>query len=48
MVGFHVCLGTACMSGVDRSQKNAQDSLELEDPGDMSHHVGAGNHTLLL
>ena len=48
MVGLHVCLCTTCMSGVERVQKNAQDSWELEVPGDVSHHVGAGNHTLLF
>lgn len=48
VVGLHVCLGITYMSGVDRGRKSAQDSLELEVPGDVSHHVGAGNHTLLL
>lgn len=48
MVGLHVCLGTACTSGVDRGWKSAWDSLGLEVPSDVSHHVGAGNHTLLF
>lgn len=49
MVGLHVCLGTACVSGVDRGVEECTDrTLELEVPGDVSHHVGAGNHTLPL
>lgn len=41
--GLHVCLCTACMSGIHAGQKRGSDLLEWGLEVVMSHHVGSGS-----